>query len=440
MEKYFKYKELGSDLKTEILAGLTTFLATMYIIVVNPSILTQAGMPFNGVLTATILVSAFSSIMMGIYAKNPIVVAPGMGINAFFTYTVVIGMGVDWHIALGAVFWSGIIFLLLSIFHVRTLIVKAIPRQIRYGTAVGIGLFIALIGLVDAKFIVANPATIVGLGEMNPITMTFLVGLIVTIILVIKRIKGALILGIICTTLLSIPIGRFYGDASAINFGVPTLVTWKGLFEMPDFSLLFSLDLLASLKLSLLPVVFSMLFTDMFDSLSTFVGVAEAGNLKDEEGEPLRIRESLIVDSFATIFAGLIGSSAGTSYIESAAGIEEGGRTGLTAVVAGLLFLPFLFFSPVLSIVPSIATAPALILVGVFMTAPIIQINWKKLDDAIPAFLGMFLIPLTFSITQGIIWSFLSFTVIKVAVGKRNEVHWMLYVIDAFAILALALK
>ncbi|MFA6598784.1 MAG: NCS2 family permease [Ignavibacteriaceae bacterium] len=440
MEKFFKYKELGSDLKTEILAGLTTFLATMYIIIVNPSILTQAGMPFNGVLTATILVSAFSSIMMGIYAKNPIVVAPGMGINAFFTYTVVIGMGVDWHIALGAVFWSGIIFLLLSIFHVRTLIVKAIPQQIRYGTAVGIGLFIALIGLIDAKFIVANPATIVGLGEMNPITVTFLIGLIVTIILIIKKIKGALILGIICTTLLSIPIGRFYGNASAINFGVPTLVTWKGLLEMPDFSLLFSLDLLGSLKLSLLPVVFSMLFTDMFDSLSTFVGVAEAGNLKDEEGEPLRIRESLIVDSFATIFAGLIGSSAGTSYIESAAGIEEGGRTGLTAAVAGLLFLPFLFFSPLLSIVPSIATAPALLLVGVFMTAPIIQINWKKLDDAIPAFLGMFLIPLTFSITQGIIWSFLSFTVIKVAVGKRNEIHWMLYVIDAFAILALVLK
>ncbi|PIX95196.1 MAG: permease [Ignavibacteria bacterium CG_4_10_14_3_um_filter_37_18] len=440
MEKFFNLKELASDIKTEILAGITTFLATMYIIIVNPAILSQTGMSFSGVLTATILVSAFSSIMMGIYAKNPIVLAPGMGINAFFTFTVVIGMGIDWRIALGAVFWSGIIFLLLSVFNVRKLIVKAIPQPVRYGTAVGIGLFIALIGLVDAKFIVANSATIVGLGAMNHITITFLIGFVVTIILVVKKIKGALILGIMATTLLSIPIGRFYGDASSINFGIPTLVTWKGLYAMPDFSLIFSLNLVDSFKFSFLPVIFSMLFVDMFDSLSTFIGVAEAGNLKDEDGEPMRIKESLIVDSFATIIAGLSGTSAGTSYIESAAGIEEGGRSGLTAVVAGLLFLPFLFLSPLLSIVPSIATAPALILVGVFMCAPIIKINWKKLDDAIPAFLGMFLIPLTFSITQGIIWSFLSFTVIKFVIGKRNEVHWMLYVIDAFAILALVLR
>jgi len=440
MEKFFNLKELASDIKTEILAGITTFLATMYIIIVNPAILSQTGMSFSGVLTATILVSAFSSIMMGIYAKNPIVLAPGMGINAFFTFTVVIGMGIDWRIALGAVFWSGIIFLLLSVFNVRKLIVKAIPQPVRYGTAVGIGLFIALIGLVDAKFIVANSATIVGLGAMNHITITFLIGFVVTIILVVKKIKGALIFGILATTLLSIPIGRFYGDASSINFGIPTLVTWKGLYAMPDFSLIFSLNLVDSFKFSFLPVIFSMLFVDMFDSLSTFIGVAEAGNLKDEDGEPMRIKESLIVDSFATIIAGLSGTSAGTSYIESAAGIEEGGRSGLTAVVAGLLFLPFLFLSPLLSIVPSIATAPALILVGVFMCAPIIKINWKKLDDAIPAFLGMFLIPLTFSITQGIIWSFLSFTVIKFVIGKRNEVHWMLYVIDAFAILALVLR
>lgn len=440
METFFKLKELGSDLKTEILAGITTFLATMYIIIVNPAILSSTGMPFSGVLTATVFVSAFSSIMMGFYAKNPIVLAPGMGINAFFTFTVVVGLGIDWHVALGAVFWSGVIFLILSVFNVRTLIVKSIPQQIRYGIAVGIGLFIALIGFTNAKFIVANPATIVGLGELNPITITFLAGLVVTILLVIKRVKGALIIGIAITTILAIPIGRYYGDASAINFGTPTLVTWKGLFAMPDFSLLFTLNLVDSLKFSLLPVIFSMLFVDMFDSLSTFIGVAEAGNLKDKDGEPLRIKESLIVDSFATMIAGWTGTSAGTSYIESAAGIEEGGRSGLTAVVAGLLFLPFLFLSPLLSVVPGIATAPALVLVGVFMTSPILKVNWKKLDDAIPAFMGMFLIPLTFSITQGIIWSFLSFTVIKIAIGKRNEVHWMLLVIDAFAILALFLK
>jgi len=243
-------------------------------------------------------------------------------------------MGIDWRTALGAVFWSGIIFFFLSVFHIRTLIVKAIPQQIRYGVAVGIGLFIALIGFTNAKFIVTNPATIVGLGEMNSITLTFILGFVVTVLFVIKKIKGALILGIAFTTLLSIPIGRYYGDASAINFGVPTLVTWKGLLSWPDFSLLFTLNLIDSLKLSLLPVIFSMLFVDMFDSLSTFIGVAEAGNLKDKDGEPLRIKESLIVDSFATMIAGLTGTSAGTSYIESAAGIEEGGRSGLTAIVA----------------------------------------------------------------------------------------------------------
>jgi len=440
MEKFFNYQNAGSDLKTEIVAGITSFLATMYIIVVNPIILSPSGMPFNGLITATILVSAFSSVMMGLYAKNPIVLAPGMGINAFFTYTVVLGMKVDWHVALGAVFWSGVIFIILSVLNVRTFIVRAIPQQIRYGVAVGIGLFIALIGFTEAKFIVANPGTIISLGQLNSVTLTFIAGLFITSILVIKKVKGALILGIAITTVLAVPIGRWYGDAASMNFGTATLVTWKGLFEWPDFSLMFAVKIVDSLKLSLLPVIFSFLFTDMFDSLSTFIGVAEAGNLKDKDGEPIRVKESLIVDAISTLISGLFGTSSGTSYIESAAGIEQGGRTGMTAIVAGLLFLPFLFLSPLLSIVPSIATAPALIIVGVFMVSPILRVNWKKYDDALPAFLGMFLIPLTYSITQGIIWSFLSFTVIKLALGKKDEVHWMLYIIDAFAILALVLK
>jgi AGZA family xanthine/uracil permease-like MFS transporter len=439
MKDYFEFSKYGTNYKTEVIAGITTFLATMYIIVVNPAIISNTGMPFGGVLTATILVSAFSSIMMGFYAKNPIVVAPGMGLNAFFTYSVVLGMGIKWEVALGAVFWSGIIFLILSIFKIRMLIVQAIPKQIRYAISAGIGLFITFIGFVNAKFIVDNPATLVSIAEFNPIIVTFLVGLFITSILVIKRVKGALIFGIVATTILSIPIGRFYGDASAINFGVSTLVTWKGFVSMPDFSVFLKMDLIESLKLSLLPVVFAFLFTDLFDSLSTFIGVAEAANLVDENGEPRNIRKSLIVDALSTTISGLFGTSSGTSYIESATGVEEGGRTGMTAVVTGLLFLPFMFFSPLLSIVPAIATAPALILVGVFMMKPVLKIHWSEFDDAIPAFFGMILIPLTYSITQGIIWSFITWTIVKFAVGKKDEITPMLIIIDILAILALVI-
>lgn len=439
MNEFLNFSKYNTSLKTEILAGITTFLATMYIIVVNPAIISATGMPFSGVLTATVLVSAFSSIMMGIYANNPIVLAPGMGLNAFFTFSVVLGMGVKWEVALGAVFWSGIVFIILSVLKVRELIVKAIPKQIRYAIAAGIGLFITFIGFVNAKFIVDNPATLVSITKLNPIIVTFLIGLFITSIMVIKNIKGALIIGIIITTLLSIPIGRFYGDASAINYGIPTLVTWKGLMAMPDFSLILKLDFVNSLQFALFPVIFAFLFTDMFDSISTFIGVAEAANITDADGEPRNIKKSLLVDAVSTTISGLFGTSSGTSYIESAAGVEQGGRTGMTAVVAGLLFLPFIFFSPLLSVVPSIATSPALILVGVFMMKPVLKINWSKFDDAIPAFLGMILIPLTYSITQGIIWSFISWTIIKIAIGKREEVSIMLIVIDIFAILALVI-
>jgi AGZA family xanthine/uracil permease-like MFS transporter len=428
-ERFFKLQENHTDIRTELIAGITTFLATMYIIVVNPSILSQTGMPFSGVLTATVLLSAFSSLAMGLYAKNPIVVAPGMGLNTFFTYTVVIGMGVSWEKALGATFWSGVLFIILSVFNVRTHIVKAIPRQLRYGIAAGIGIFITVIGFENAGFIIRHPATLLGRGALNAVTITFLAGLAVTSVLLAKRIKGALMTGIVLTSLFAFPIGRWWGETSVIG--------WKGLIAAPDFSLLFKLDLIGSLQWALFPVIFAMLFTDMFDSLSTFVGVAEAGDIKDADGEPRNIRQSLIVDGLATTLAGLFGSSAGTSYIESATGIEEGGRSGLTAAVCAILFLPFMFFSPLLSMIPSIATAPALALVGVFMMAPVVKINWTAFDDAIPAFLALMLIPLTYSITQGIIWGFLSWSIIKLIMGKWHEVPVMLLVIDVFCILAL---
>lgn len=427
--EFFKFAQNKTDFKKELIAGITTFLSMMYIIVVNPNILSSCGMPFSSVLTATVIVSAFSSIAMGIYAGNPIALAPGMGLNAFFAFSVVTGMGVSWKVALGAVFWSGIIFLILSILNIRTYIVKAIPKPLRQAIAAGIGIFISLIGLINAGFIITNDVTVVSRGILSFSVITFLAGMAVTAVLVARRMKGALISGIIITTILAFPIGRFWGDS--------VIVTWTNLVADPDFSLLFSLDLIGSLKLSVFPVIFAFLFTDMFDSLSTFVGVAEAGNLLDEKGEPRYIKKSLIVDGFSTMLAGLAGSSPGTSYLESASGIKEGGRSGLTAVICGLLFLPFMFLSPLLSIVPAIATAPALVLVGVFMMKPIQDINWQKFDDSIPAFLAMILIPLTYSITQGIIWGFLSWTVIKLFTGKINEVSPMLFVINILSILAL---
>lgn len=424
--------------RTEILAGVSTFLATMYIIVVNPSILSQSGLPFNGVLTATILLSFVCSLMMGLYARNPIVVAPGMGLNAFFTFTAVKGMGIRPEVALGAVFWAGILFLILSVLNVRSALVRTIPKPLRYAVSAGIGLFITLIGFENARFIVANPATLVSLTPLNePITLTFIFGLLLTSILVVRNVPGAIILGITVTTLVAIPIGRWWGDASMVNFGQKTLVNFQGFIAAPDFSLIGKLDLINSLQWALWPVIFAFVFTDLFDSLSTFVGVAEAGDLHDENGEPRNLNRSLLTDAVATALAGLLGTSPGTSYIESAVGIAQGGRTGLTAIVAGTLFLPFLFFSPLLSIIPAIATAPALVLVGAFMMQPVTKIRWNQLDDAIPAFLALVLIPFSYSITQGIIWGFLSWTVVKLAVGKSHEVPFGLWIVDIFCVLAL---
>ncbi|QHL86110.1 NCS2 family permease [Nibribacter ruber] len=432
----FELQKNGTSVQTEIIAGVSSFLATSYIIVVNPSILSQAGMPFAAVLTATVIVCFFSSLMMGLYAKNPILVAPGMGLNAFFTFTAVLGMQVPWPVALGAVFWSGVVFLLLSMFNVRTYIVRAIPRPLRYAIAAGIGLFITLIGFSNAKFIVPNPATIIGLGDLTPTVLTFLAGLLLTAVLLTKNVRGGILIGILFTTLLAYPIGRWWGLEDAAG----PLIQWKGFFAAPDFSLLFQLDFVNSLQWAVVPVIFAFVFTDMFDSLSTLVGLAEAANLLDEHGEPRHVKRSLMVDAIATTLAGLVGSSPGTAYIESAVGIEAGGRTGLTAVVGAVLFLPFLFLAPLLAVVPAIATAPALVLVGVFMVRPITKINWGQLDEAIPAFLALVLIPFSYSITQGIIWGFLSWTFLKLITGKKEDVSWPLLIIDVFCILALVLE
>lgn len=426
--------------KTEILAGISSFLASLYIVIINPAILSQAGMPFNAVVTSTVLVCGFGSIMMGIYAKNPIIVAPGMGMNAFFTFTAVLGMGLTYQEALGAVFWAGLIFLLLSVFNIRESVVRAIPNEIRYAVSAGIGLFICFIGFQNVHFIVDNPATLVAVASIkDPMILTFLGGIFLTATLLARKVNGAILYGIISTTLMAIPIGRCWGDASAVNFGVPSVVNYTGFFAMPDFSLLFQADIIGGLKFSFLPVIFVFAFTDLFDSLSTFVGLAEAADLKDKKGEPKNLKQSLITDAFATTFAGLVGSSPGTAFIESAVGISQGGRTGLTAIVAGALFLPLMFCSPLVSLVPAIASSVALVLVGAFMLAPIKKINWTKMDEAFPCFLALVLIPFTYSITQGIVFGLLSWMAIKLFTGQKSQISLPLILINILSLLILCI-
>jgi len=430
MPGLFDLHNNGTDLNTEFLAGLTSFLASMYVIVLNPSILQQTGMPFNGVLTATVIISAFSSIMMGMYAKNPIIIAPGMGINHLFVYVIVKTENVPWETALGCIFWAGIFFLILTLCDRNKFIVNGVPRVLRFGIAAGIGLFIALIGFESAGFIEPDPVGgIWGWGKINIITITFIIGLLFTAILIVKKVKGSLILGIFFTTILSWPIGRTWGET--------TLLNWTGLWSAPDFSLLFKLDIIGSLRLSLWPIIFVFLFTCLFDSLATCVGVCEAGNLIDEEGDPRNIKKSMVADAAGVLASSLIGTSPATCYIESATGVKEGGRTGLTSVIAGLLFLPFLFLSPLLSLVPSIATAPVLVLAGVFMLKPLVYVRWERYDEVIPFFMSMLLIPLTYSITQGIIWGCISWSFLKAAQGKWRQVPLMLWITDILSLLFL---
>lgn len=431
---FFKLKENGTNVRTEILAGIATFLTMAYIIVVNPAVLSNAGMPFEGVLFATVLVSALSSIMMGIGANLPFGLAPGMGLNAFFAFTLVLGMGLTWQTALGAVFISGVIFMLLSAFKIREIIVRAIPAGIRHAIAAGIGIFLALIGLKEVGFIVANPATLVGFGGINVSTIIFIVGLIITSVLVVNKVRGALVLGILSTSLIALVASLISEATGGEAFvALPTQV-----FALPSLDTFFQMDLVGAFSAALILPIFTLLFTDMFDSISTFVGVSEVGGFIDKEtGNPRNVGKALFVDAVGTTISGLFGTSSATTYIESAAGVEQGGRTGLTAVVTGLLFLPFMFLSPLLSFIPGVATAPILVLVGVFMTAPLAKIQWSDFEEAIPAFLAVILVPLTYNITQGIIWGFLTWTILKVFRGKAKEVPVALWIIDVFAILSL---
>ncbi len=428
---YFKLEENRTDVGTEVRAGLTTFLTMAYIIVVNPAILSKTGMSFAGVLFATIIVAGLSSILMGLVTNLPFAIAPGMGLNAFFAFTLCLGMGIKWQTALGVVFLSGIIFIILSLTGARKAIIKAVPFSLRYGVAAGIGIFLTLIGLTSVGFIVKDPATTVAFGGINTTTLLFVIGLLFTGLLVAANVKGALIIGIISISILTLIVSHIIPGAKSL-VSMPT-----GVFSMPNFDVFFKLDISGAISLHLLVPMFTFLFTDIFASLSTFLGVSEVGGFLDEEGQPKNVGKALLVDAIATTLSGLTGTSSGTTYIESASGIKEGGKTGLTAVVTGLLFFPFIFLSPLLSFIPVVATAPILVLIGLFMMRPINKIDWDNFEDSLPAFLSLILIPLTYSITQGIVWGFLSYTVLKIFRGKISEISITIYIIDAFAILSL---
>ena len=417
------------NLRTEAIAGVTTFFTMAYIVVVNPTILSTpgTGMAFSGVLTATVLVCFTMTLLMGLYAKLPFAVAPGMGINAFFTFTIILTQKVWWQTALGIVFWAGVLFLLISVTPIRETIAKAIPAELRIGTAAGIGILLTFIGLKNAGLITSDPVTFVKLGTLGTQTLLAILGLIVTLILVIRRSALAYLAGIFVVTVVAWAAGHIKAPET--------------FFSAPDFQTVFlKLDIWGALKLSLLPAIIGILFTDLFDSISTFIGVAHAADMLDADGNPRNLRQGLIVDSVATFGAGLAGTSSGTAYIESIAGINSGGRTGMTSVFTALCFLPCFFLAPLAGMVPVYATAPVLVLVGAAMFKSINHIDFGKIEEGLPAFLTIILIPLTFSITQGILWGFISHVGLYLIVGRRREIHPVMYVLALVAIGLLLLE
>jgi AGZA family xanthine/uracil permease-like MFS transporter len=422
LERYFQFRELGTNWRTETLAGVTTFLTMAYIIFVNPAILHEAGMPLAAVTAATCISAAFASLLMGLYARYPIALAPGMGINAYFTYTVVKGMGIPWQTALGAVFISGVVFVLLTAFGIRQLIIAAIPRELYAAVAAGIGLFIALIGFRNAGIIAANPQTTVALGNLKePNTLLAIFGLVLTGGLMARGVKAAMLLGILATTAVGWAFGLVHWQPQAASWSEITATAFK-------------LDVRAVLGLGFLEIVFVFLFVDLFDNIGTLIGVATKAGLIDKDGRIPRLERILFTDATATIAGSLTGTSTVVSYIESAAGITAGGRSGFTAVVIGLLFLVALFVAPLAGVIPLAATAPALIIVGGLMVSAVAEIQWSNPVVALPAFLTLAAIPLTASIGTGIAFGFITYTFLKVFRGEYRSVSWLVYLLAALFI------
>lgn len=412
LDRFFKLKENRTSVKTEILAGLTTFMTMAYILAVNPDILSNAGMDKDALFTATALSALVATLIMALVAKLPFALAPGMGLNAFFAFTVVIGMGYSWQFALTAVFIEGILFLILTIFNIRELIVNAIPLSIKHAVSAGIGLFIAFIGLQNAGIVVGQEETLVGLGDMGsaPVLIA-LGGVILTSVLLALKVKGALLIGIFAATIAGIPFGVTTVPEGHLVDAPPSL---KPIFFKFEFSRIFSSDMLI--------VLFTFLFVDLFDTVGTLVGVSSKAGMLDEEGRIPRVKQAFFADSIGTTLGALFGTSTVTTYVESASGVAEGGRTGMTALTTAALFLISLFFAPLFTMVPPAATAAALVLVGFFMMSPVLKINFDDFTEAIPAFITILVMPVTYSIAEGIVFGMLSYVFIKVLTGKFKDI------------------
>ncbi len=413
LDRYFGLTAQKTSIRTEVIAGFTTFLTMAYIVLVNPAILSQTGMPIAAVAAATCASAAFASILMGMFANYPLALAPGMGLNAYFTFSVVKGMGLPWEVALGCVFISGCCFLLLTLVGVRQLIVNAIPRPLFAAVAGGIGLFIAFIGLKDAGIIVANPATTVALGDIRtPMPALALGGLAIIAVLNAWKVRGAVLIGILGTT--AVAWALHLVSFAPQPYSLAELTATAGKLDIPG-----ALNI-GKTGFGVLEIIFVFLFVDLFDNVGTLVAVSKKAGLVDADGKIPRLNRILTADSIATIFGSFLGTSTVTSYIESAAGVEAGGRTGLTAVVTGLLFLVALFFAPYAQLIPAAATAPALIIVGSMMMKPLTEIEWDDPVVAIPAFLTLIGIPLTFSIANGLAFGITAYALLKLLTGKAR--------------------
>jgi adenine/guanine/hypoxanthine permease len=425
LERVFHLSENDTTIRRELLAGLTTFMTMAYVVVVNPRILSEAGMPVEGVLFATCISAALATLVMGVWANYPIALAPGMSLNAYFTYSIVIGRGVPWQTALGVVLLSGLLFLILTLTSVREQIVNGIPDCLKHGTAAGIGLFIAFVGFRNAGIIVANKSTFVGLGKISdPQVILASLGVLLVAILMARRVGSAILIGIVAITIVGIPLG--------VSHWPTQLLSW------PHASgTLFKLDLRSATKLGFGELVFVFFFVDLFDNVGTLVGVCDQGGFL-RDGKLPRASRALLADAFGTIVGALTGTSTVTSYIESAAGVAAGARTGLGNLVIAALFVVAMFCAPIVAAIPSYATAPALILVGALMCGAVAKVKWNDFTDAVPAFLTLIATPLTFSIATGLSLGLLSFTFLKLFTGRRKEISPLIWVLSVLFLLRYA--
>ncbi|HEY6924337.1 MAG TPA: NCS2 family permease [Steroidobacteraceae bacterium] len=428
LQRLFDLRGHGTTVRTEVIAGLTTFLTMAYIVVVNPLILGAAGLPIAGVAVATCVSSGFASILMGLLSNYPLALAPGMGLNAYFTYTVVKGMGLPWQTALGCVFISGVAFLLLTVAGVRRLIIRALPRSLFAAVGGGIGIFIAFIGLRDAGIIVPDPGTVVGLGKLTaPTTALSILGLLLIAALQARAVKGAMLIGILVTAALAWLLGLSHFAPAAYSAADLGSTAFK--LDIPA-----ALNLRGGVGLSLVEIVFVFLFVDMFDNIGTLVAVTKRAGFVGPDGSVPRMNRILLADSISMLFGALAGTSPVTSYIESASGVAVGGRTGLTSVIVGILFLGTLFFAPIVQAIPAMATAPALILVGALMMGALTEVEWGNPGEAIPAFLTVIVIPLSYSIANGLAFGITSYAVLKLVRGEGRLSDWLVYLLAALCV------